>query len=142
MNNDKNNIVIIGCLSKNEIEKLKELLPKRNIYHKELNVENVIEFLKTFAQEIDNTHITVHLITCILNEDEEIFQYKNEKQSLENVISILNRCCYNKNKEFVQFNIIKTIKNYNQNENHSQIEKIDLVNKFKDMYLKLYGISL
>ena len=85
MNNDnKNNIVIIGCLSKNEIEKLKELLPKRNIYHKELNVENVIEFLKTFAQEIDNTHITVHLITCILNEDEEIFHN----------ITVKERMCY------------------------------------------------
>ena len=113
-----NRIFILGILLEKERNVLKQELSKEMIYSDEkLCTENIIEYIKKQINLMESEDITICLISNLLNNNEQIFKFKRTKQSLEDLINLLNQQSYNKNKIFVKFNKETIFANYGLDKN-------------------------
>ena len=113
-----NRIFILGILLEKERNVLKQELSKEMIYSDEkLCTENIIEYIKKQINLMESEDITICLISNLLNNNEQIFKFKRTKQSLEDLINLLNQQSYNKNKIFVNFNKETIFANYGLDKN-------------------------
>ena len=130
------NIFIFGALFDKEFKEIENFRNNKNVFKGELGTKNIIRYVLEYVKERDNTKFTIYVIANITEQDERIFKQNGFKQSLEDIIHILNQQCYNKHKEYVKFDKETLFQNHEQNETN---RNLNIIQKFKELYTKNIG---
>lgn len=141
-----NDIYIFEALFDTESKEFENNLKTKNVIKNILNVDIIIEKIREIVKNINDTTITLHLIANILDENENIFCHNNITISIEDMIGMLNKVCYNKDNIIVKFNkkvIYKTYENSNEKDktiNSNDKDKI-IIRKEENIYKKFESFS-